>query len=117
MTTDPMDEITQAARAYADSVYHELAEYYSRECAVKDFAAGYTAGLRAAKWQPIETAPKDRPIMLACGTFVTTGWWDTTDAAWTNGNVASWNYQEIIHLHPTHWMPLAHPPKEVGDAG
>jgi hypothetical protein len=62
------------------------------------------------EWQPIETAPKDRLLLLCC-----VGWkpseakgepWPVKVGGWWNGvwNIfgASWR--------PTHWMPLPAPP-------
>ena len=58
---------------------------------------------RAAKWQPIETAPKVEDIELllwCCDRAVIGNWWD------------GWNDCEYGPIHPTHWMPLPAPPKE-----
>jgi hypothetical protein len=64
-------------------------------------------------WQPIETAPKMRAILLyasgyVVGHFNTTNmkWWVETDGTGTAGerNLNSFN-------GPTHWMPLPEPPK------
>lgn len=83
-------------------------------------------------WKPIETAPKDGtsvllfiPKTVECQAHQALGWWDEKfdqigltrggnpkyRAAWTDGTVASWGYEENTELHPTHWMPL--PPAPI----
>jgi hypothetical protein len=80
-------------------------------------------------WQPIETAPKDRPVLLwrsdadvteggaiSIGVMGATGKW----AAMTDGDLideiksgSTWTYID----GPTHWMPLPAPPANPVDAG
>ena len=67
------------------------------------------------KWQPIETAPKDRTTVLVYepshpSSLIDDGF---VDAAYFNGAVwqSGFGYPE-----PTHWMPLPEPPKENDDA-
>jgi hypothetical protein len=65
-------------------------------------------------WEKIETAPKDKAILLGCQNhpqWVTCGYWE--NAYWTDGSVASWGYQEVVKLNPTHWMPLPPLPETV----
>lgn len=75
-----------------------------------------------SEWQPIETAPKDKNVLMA---------WRPVDAEkrpwhvevviacvssyyegsiWTGGM-----YQPVSHV--SHWMPLPEPPKEVPHVG
>lgn len=81
----------------------------------------------AGGWRPIETAPKDGTKVLAImpGHFQSVVWYDDQFSydyneetgesdyrgAWTDGTVASFAYEEIKELHPTHWMPLPPPPQ------
>jgi hypothetical protein len=87
-------------------------------------------------WQDIETAPHDgtrillgaKRVELAGASSVwrsSVGWWDANfeylydeildDAphrgAWTDGTVASWWYEALTELNPTHWQPLPSPPE------
>lgn len=63
-------------------------------------------------WQPIETAPRDRWILV----------WgpdsNVRDAAWCNvpGKFTGWveSLKEPLPIKPTHWMPLPAPPT-IGD--
>lgn len=88
------------------------------------------------KWEGISSAPKESgPILLAWRAvvmpnqparwFQTVGYWDddftmecinddgdyAPRGAWTDGVVASWSYEEIRELHPSHWMPLPNNPE------
>lgn len=92
------------------------------------------------EWHDIAEAPKDgSSVLLAWRAvtvpgetpkwFQTVGWWDvsfeatgwdeaadrpTHRAAWTDGAVASWGYQETRELHPILWMPLPDAPSAEG---
>ena len=71
-----------------------------------------------SEWQPIETAPRDRLLVL---------WWRPTSSRLGNPVIGSicgdgpydgmwWSgqfgfYQDVWHI--THWMPLPTPPKEA----
>ena len=71
---------------------------------------------KAAKWQPIESAPRDGTHVLV-GTFpAPAGHVTTTTAHWFDGGWAlSVNYdaEHSDHgvSHPTHWMPPPPPPE------
>ena len=64
----------------------------------------------ADEWQPIETAPKDKPIVGA--------WWNEPRVAWVARDVfwdkvrSCWAcpYEEFYIMPPTHWRPLLTPP-------
>lgn len=79
------------------------------------------------EWQPIETAPKMKTILLFANTCVdgdgkvinwkmATGAWhsgwekDDKHSPWNWGGHQLYRYE----IHPTHWMPLPHPPKAIG---
>jgi hypothetical protein len=58
---------------------------------------------RHTTWQPIETAPKDGEVILACyapKNLQKTTWW-------TGENWQMWR-----GIQPTHWMPLPQPPNK-----
>lgn len=72
-------------------------------------------------WQPIDTAPKDKHILLfgmqrpmpqlyAKIPQVFSGYWDNIDEAWCSDG-STW---EGPFYDPTHWMPLPEPPKDEG---
>lgn len=63
----------------------------------------------APQWQPIETAPKDRPILLRSkkGRIADGMWIAATD---TRGGWA-W---ALVRQEPTHWMPI--PPEPSAPA-
>lgn len=65
------------------------------------------------KWQPIETAPKDRPILL-WGKF-----WNNQDT-FKHPMIGAWHAHDDrwtilgefrFAVRPTRWMPLPAPPK------
>ena len=69
---------------------------------------------KAARWRPIETAPKDGTHILGWdgNTQTTVKWWQ-----WHGGrgywDLVEWGaYAEDGEGNPTHWMPLPDPPKE-----
>lgn len=67
-----------------------------------------------AKWQPIETAPRDNKAMLFLASFVDgklqsfdyDGIWDSETDGWENGNNISYFWASAMGLveEPTHWM-------------
>lgn len=73
------------------------------------------------EWQPIETAPKDRPLLLYgfidpetnfnlliwTAPAVFSGEFDSIDEAWVPHG-GTW---EGPFMTVTHWMPLPEPPK------
>ena len=66
-----------------------------------------------ARWQTIDSAPKDGTHILAYGkgygqyTHVT--WWVPHIAA-KCGERYGWHYPQNGWMEPTHWMPLPAPP-------
>lgn len=68
------------------------------------------------EWRPIETAPRDRSVLLWCPADQRqrVGEWsksvDTGDEAW---RFATFWLDETFHVllcNPTHWRPLPTPP-------
>lgn len=75
-----------------------------------------------SEWQPIETAPKDRYILLFRPTApnwqrVAEGKWDAQEhnkkprPYWSCPWRITFNDGDRLH-EPTHWMPLPSPPKD-----
>lgn len=69
------------------------------------------------EWMPIETAPKDKNIILFCHRRgVIRGKWFTDQYAkkpipyWTNDLEVIFGIRETRADQPTHWMPLPEPP-------
>lgn len=73
---------------------------------------------RGGEWQPIETAPKDGPLLLYGlmgptemlrfnGPIVTSGYyWDSIDGWYSTASTWVGPFVE-----PSHWMPLPEPPQ------
>lgn len=67
------------------------------------------------EWQPIETAPKERGLILL---WRPTTHWKVDLGCWRPNTIkaahwGSWNAMPIywcIQNPPTHWMPLPEPP-------
>jgi len=63
------------------------------------------------EWQPIETAPRDALVLIACS-----GWGadklliasrrDYSESGWVNQNAVP----VPVSWEPTHWQPLPRPP-------
>lgn len=69
------------------------------------------------KWQPIETAPKDRYILLyieflgvICGHWENDGYAKNPKPYWTNDLELLFGKKGCRWLQPTHWMPLPEAP-------
>jgi hypothetical protein len=62
-----------------------------------------------APWQPIETAPKDREVLLLMPSGEQrVGKWSTDSL---RGNWQTADGLDLFYDPPTHWMPLPEPPK------
>lgn len=68
-------------------------------------------------WQPIETAPKDRPILVARGEYMAVVEWEDYAVELCDGvgwrDMGDMGWGGMIGVHPTHWMPLPDPPEPV----
>jgi len=62
-------------------------------------------------WQPIETAPKDREILVfqSDGVICHAEW---RQPKYGNGHWGGWGLEEGGIHDPTHWMSLPSPPRE-----
>tara|TARA_R110002072_G_scaffold100778_9_gene222061 strand:+ start:6218 stop:6427 length:210 start_codon:yes stop_codon:yes gene_type:complete len=56
-------------------------------------------------WQPIETAPKGVPVLVAGGLAM-----QKTGGEWFSG-MEEPLYRRMLQWTPTHWMPLPTPPE------
>jgi len=69
---------------------------------------------QAPQWQPIETAPKTRKVILVCtpeNQCVSLACWNKDDERWAHFyGIDNWIYLEI-----THWMPTPAKPEERTD--
>jgi hypothetical protein len=65
------------------------------------------------KWQPIETAPKDKRVLVWTGQEIYAAQWAknvfTSDEAWL---IVRWEGYDILSRNATHWMPLPDPPED-----
>ena len=58
---------------------------------------------RMSDWQPKETAPRDREILLYCSDIgYSVSYWSEAFVCFVD--------DECNELHPTDWMPLPEPP-------
>jgi len=66
------------------------------------------------EWRPIETAPKERDLLLTDGETVCQGGWlcQVDQGAEYEGQkcAPSPGWWSIFSIDPTHWMPLPDPP-------
>lgn len=81
---------------------------------------------REPGWQPIDTAPKDKAILVSGGTYcrnstpypfeselksVLIAYWDDREKCWEVPNTETQDYDADV-VRPTHWMPLPAPPED-----
>ena len=69
------------------------------------------------EWQPIETAPKGREVLVYIEDFnkVTTAWFCVNTGLWPHDEAYTEDGEACNVGLPTHWMPLPEPPKEQGE--
>lgn len=58
------------------------------------------------RWQTIDTAPKNKPILCWTKTGPTIAFWRASYHCWAS-------IPGIYTIHPTHWIPLPAAPKET----
>ena len=70
------------------------------------------------EWMPIETAPRDKSIMLCCGVaqygtqLIYCGRYRSGAMGEPIGHAVAWRCDSSGRFsHPTHWMPLPEFPK------
>lgn len=69
-----------------------------------------------SEWQPIETAPKNTPILVAPSHIQGR----SCDMAWMPSTHCRWMEVDEFgekNLKPTHWMPLPEPPARPAPKG
>lgn len=101
----------------------ELRQKYQRaEARIAELEAEVQRLREQTQWRPIETAPKDKPLLL--GRFWRNALWDKNEPSvffqWTGSwedrsldkSGCSSDWTEYHGLQPTHWMPLPQPPQE-----
>lgn len=114
-----IDIVDMIARQYQCSL-KEASEYLAE--AVKGLDVSYSE--HTMQWRPIETAPKDRRVMLYRPTHnnawlltVSAGQYDDDRYAkkprpyWGSDVERVWGVLACRDNPPTHWMPLPEPPK------
>lgn len=102
-----------------------FAEPALTRCRAAVEAARLSGMAAATAWQSIDTAPKDRRILLAGHGWQAVGWWSAEEGAqwdestggtinggqWIDGSVHSWGSEEYAWLAPTHWRELPAAPE------
>lgn len=61
-------------------------------------------------WQPIETAPKDKSIIVWDDGIIGEGYYDGEDGSWWWANISRHDYTGSP-IYPTLWQPLPAPPE------
>jgi len=102
-----------AARKIIRDQIHSVLDFgssavgYRLMAGVDDIADAMLEAAERARWQPIETAPKDGTIILLADyryphrPEISSGFWENRN--WTDGS---------LELSPlTHWQPLPSPPE------
>lgn len=135
------DMVSDALRAYMNTARVQPTPSYEG-CMKAALEVALSASPRPAEgWGPIETAPKDGTKILVhwrevarvgepSEDFQALAWWDCDEfeitgadedgnpirrGGWTDGQVASWAYEEVRELHPDKWQSLPPPPSVNSD--
>ena len=64
-----------------------------------------------SEWQPIETAPKETPVLISDGSNVQISCQIYEPLDWESGTGGFWLWDTIDDHLPTHWMPLPEIPQ------
>ena len=70
--------------------------------------------MNMSDWQPIETVPKQRNVLLFAFTESGSNYKMETGYWMENEFVSSWNWPYALKeydVKPTHWMPMPPPPE------
>ncbi len=89
----------------SDAALRALVEQAARESiddALRGAASVPASPPTREGWQPIDTAPKDRSVLV---------YWPDGDSvhvgiAWFGPNMQAWLVTNVGPVAPTHWMPL-----------
>lgn len=108
-----MTTVREAARELVDAIALKGISGSVGDCAQALRTALAAESERVSEWQPIETAPKDRDVLLTEGKLVSQGGWitDCAQGAEYEGQcgLAGWWSVESIES-PTYWISLPQPP-------
>lgn len=107
----------------SEEVYHGSGVFNAYQCtrngAIADEKEKAEAERDAARWQPIETAPKDGTLVdLWAGERIADCAWNVPSNCWAERSVSSFSgrpYWAVVN-NPTHWMPLPAAPTNPEDA-
>lgn len=110
--TDNLADLLQSIGwvSRGDAQWTRLRASLPKIAAMLNVAAG-------AGWQPIETAPKDKSVLLYCSNIVPTycGRYRYGNLGEPQQNTLAWRCDSSgTFAHPTYWQPLPAPPKENG---
>jgi hypothetical protein len=64
-----------------------------------------------SEWQPIETAPRETPVLIWIGDRALISQQLYEQANWEDTYQSFWFWDTDRDELPTHWMPLPEPPK------
>lgn len=74
------------------------------------------AAADARRWQPIETAPQDEPIILAVRDRITRRWIIGEGRWWEEWYLTDEYHRQVEDYdQPTHWQPLPPPPADLNE--
>jgi hypothetical protein len=124
---EPSDaEIEAAAAAMMEHMFapHELPLDAELQAKYRDNARGALTAAAAVRWQPIESAPKDEPLIMfgaspAAGQVIGFGRGVSgPHSIWFDGHGLRYDARwQKPSSFISHWMPLPAPPTDQFDAG
>ncbi len=85
--------------------------------ALKDYLASRNLIGGDEGWRPIESAPRDIPILVTDGIYVYQSSWKRNKGPGWHGPIPMGAYPKGCSLKPTHWQPLPSPPASTGERG
>ena len=77
-------------------------------CDVNDGGTKYIRADLVPGWQPIETAPCDKKVLITDGIESPT----TAKCSFANANWYEWDSGECLYDWPEYWQPLPEPPQD-----
>lgn len=131
MTEIPEEKFSSADVQAAIAQWLEFGEHMFRDGHQKGYFSGsgwaarclraHLSALMSDRWQPIETAPKDRNVLLWDGDDQCVAWWGPTfddppsRYDWIYAYAHCGGYSDPLTFdRPTHWAELLPPPKNGG---
>ena len=64
----------------------------------------------SSEWMDIETAPKDKNVLVLDAGFVSECYFNSESGKWWLANTAEHDFDHEDQIYPTHWMPIPEPP-------